>query len=188
MEIKCQAYHDNLTRQCKDVFADDLSQILDELSQLARYYMSSDVDAVTMVKINQAILLLLKFDRYRFLPVHMVGEAYTRGSLGELGGTTRFTVRNVCMWLSEVLDKQQRISAQEVSEKDEENKKQEERKFRENKERNNMYGAAFYRKVEWCTAGLLSERQYDECSLDKIVDLIKRGYPVSQITPSMIVK
>jgi len=188
MEIKCQSYHDNLNRPCRDIFADNLSEILDELSQVARFYMSSDVDAGTMVKINSAILQLLKFGKYRFLPVHMVGEAFTRGSMGELGGTTRFTVRNVCIWLSEVLDKQQRISAQKVSEEDEEKKKQEERKFRENKSRNNLYGSAMFRKIEWCHAGLLSPRQYDECTLDKIVDLIERGYPVSHITPSMIIK
>jgi len=188
MEIKSQSYHDNLTRLCKDVFADSLSEILDELSQLARFYMSSDVDAVTMVKINGAILQLLKFGKYCYLPVYLVGEAFTRGSMGELGGTTRFTVRNVCIWLGEVLEKNQRISAQNVSKEDEEKKKQEEQIFRENKLRSNLYGAALFRKIEWCHAGTLSSRQYDECTLDKIVDLIERGYPVSQITPSMIIK
>jgi hypothetical protein len=188
MEIKNEHYLEHINTRCKDIFPERLQDIIRELSENAKFYMSSEIDATVTVKINAAIVDMLKNHKYRYLPLHLVGEAFTRGSMGELGGTTRFTVRNVCIWLGQMQEKMESLNALQKTKEDAGRRIDEEKSFRENKERSNLFGTAMYLKIGWCQAGLLSERQYDECSLDKIVGLIEKGYPIKEITPSMIIR
>jgi hypothetical protein len=164
-----------------------LRDLIDEFASIAKFYMSSDDEAAVTAKINAAVVEELK-GKFKFLPLTLVAEAYMSGSKGELGGTTRFTFRNVYTWLKAVEEKNQKLFAEEKSRKDDQIKADSERAFRQSQKRNSMYGTAFYRKMQWCYERLLTEQEYDSCSLDKIVALMEKGYRADQITPKMILK
>jgi hypothetical protein len=187
MEIKSSFYRDNISDRCMDIPFIDLQEVIDELSQNAKFFMSSDIDATTTEKINAAIVDLLKNQKYKFLPLYLVGEAFTTGSLGELGGTTRFTVRNVCIWLNAMHEKLAVINQERMAKEDAERRAASEKAFRMQKKDINLYGAAMARKMEWFQGtGPQSGADYDRCTLDKIVELIRKGYSLREINPSMI--
>ena len=188
MEIKSEAYRVNLNCICKDIFKDQLEEIIDELSGNAKFFMSSDIDASTTDKINTVVVDLLKNGKYQVLPLHMVSEAFTRGSMGELGGTTRYTVRNMCVWLNEMYDKLRVLNANRYSQVDAERRKEEEANFKTHKEISNMYGAAFRRKVECFCNGSLNPSEWEQVSLDKMVDLLKEGHAANDIMPKHVMK
>jgi hypothetical protein len=86
-----------------------------------------------------------------------------------------------------VLFRSQKLDAERRSRDDNNRKAEEERAFRSRRDRNTLYGAAMYRKIEWASSGHLTDRQYDLCTLDKIVELLERGYSISDLQPGMIV-
>ncbi len=161
-----------------------LLDIIDELSQNAKFFMSSDLDSAMTEKVNAAIVDLLKNQKYKYLPLSLVGEAFTKGALGELGGTTRFTVRNVVTWLNQMNDRMAQIEAERKSREDDARRKSMEDVFKITKDRSSLFGAACLLKASWH----LQDPDYDLCTLDKIVDLMERGYKISEIHPSMILK
>lgn len=187
MEIKTSYYCEYLNTRASDIPMAALVEITDEFSANAKFYMSSDVDESTTEKINTATVDLLKNSRFKYLPLHLISEAYHRGSLGDLGGTTRFTLRNIYTWLSSMTDKLQVIETEKKTREDESRRAAAERLFKQDRHNANLFGTAMYIKIALCYSGaIITGQEYDRCSLDKIVDLLKRGYKSDQIHPSMI--
>lgn len=184
MEIKTKYYQTYASERCMMIPTEQLLEIIDELALNAKFDMSSDIDNVTTEKINARIVELLKNQKFRYLPLHLVAEAFSNGALGELGGTTRFTVRNVVTWLNQMSEKMAQIEAERKSREDDARRKATEDIFRLGKDRSSLFGAACRLKASW----RLPNPDYDLCTLDKIVDLMERGYKISQIHPSMILE
>lgn len=182
MEIQSKHWQSNMNKRCKDVYMDAMTDLVREFSENAKFYMSSEVDPLTTSKINAAICDMLKFNKYREMPMHMIAEAFGRGSLGELGGTTRYTVRNVCVWLNETYDKMCSMNMQNKSKEDHERRKEEEKSYKYMQKHHSRYGTALYRKMSW----ELTEAEWDRITLDKIVDLMDKGYKVDEIEPGLI--
>ena len=126
MEIKSIFYKQYINTQAYQIPVAAIEELIDEFAINAKFYMASDIDADTTAKINNAVVELLK-NRFRYVPLKLIGEAYTRGSLGELGGTTRFTIRNVYIWLSQIEEKNQRLFLEEQSKKEDEKRRSEAR-------------------------------------------------------------
>lgn len=166
-----------------DIPISALEELIDEFALNAKFFMSSDLDTQTTAKVNAAVRDLLK-NRFRFLPLHLVSEAYTRGSLGELGGTTRFTLRNIYTWLSNIEEKNQRLFQMDQSRKDSEQRKAEEYAFRASQKRNTLYGAAFHWKISQCP---MPDMTYDLLTLDKIVEAMDQGYDLRTLSPDDII-
>lgn len=165
-----------------------LTPMLMELVTNALFYMNTENNAETTLRMVSGIRDLLLTDHsYKHFKLHLIIETFHKGSLGELGGTTKFGLRNVNIWLFSVKDKAQKLDAERRSREDNNRKAEEERAFRSRRDRNTLYGAAMYRKIEWASAGHLTDRQYDLCTLDKIVELLERGYSISDLQPGMIV-
>ena len=82
MEIKIKHYHTYINDRCMQIPTEHLLEIIDELSQNAKFFMSSDLDSAMTEKVNAAIVDLLKNQKYKYLPFSLVGEAFTKGSLG----------------------------------------------------------------------------------------------------------
>ena len=197
MEIKNEYYKQHLKELCKDVPADVLGRIVFELSTNAKFYMNSDANADDLSKINDAVVDLLK-TRFSWVPLHLLGEAYVKGSLGELGGTTKLSVRNVYTWLSNVDEKARNLRTQDISKIDDSKRAEEERVFLTNQANNNLYGAALSLKLKWfypSSRGRFGQGIYlkgldpslwDRYPLDKIVEKLKQGYTVQTLTPSKL--
>jgi len=197
MEIKNEYYKEHLKELCKDVPTDVLGRIINELSGNAKFFMSSDIEVKDLGKINDAIVDLLK-TRFSWLPLHLVGEAYVKGALGELGGTTRLSVRNVYVWLSNVDEKARTLRTQDISKSDNSKRAEEERVFLTNQANNNLYGAALSLKLKWfypSSRGRFGQGIYlkgldpslwDRYPLDKIVEKLKQGYTVQTLTPTKL--
>ena len=187
MEVKCQYFRPYIASKMHEIPKKHLLELIDEFASNAKFYMSSEEDSKTTAKINEAIAAELK-DKFRFLPLHLVAEAYDLGAKGELGGTTRFTFRNVYTWLKGIEEKNQRLKQLGDSKIDNERKRQNEIKFKESQSRSMMFGSALYKKIEWCYAGLLSADDYDMCTIEKMVALMDQGYKLHEITPKMILR
>jgi hypothetical protein len=182
MEIRSQYYPEYINVKVGEIPVTPLIELIDEFASNAKFYMSSDADSMTTEKINTASIELLK-NRFRFLSLNLVAEAYTRGSLGELGGTTRFTVRNVYIWLNSIDEKSQRLYQETQSKIDDQKRAENERIFRQGQKRSSLYASAFYWKISHCP---MPGADYDRLTLDKIVAAVERGYSFKELNPSMI--
>jgi hypothetical protein len=185
MEIKNEYYKHHLKDRCKDVPETMLKEIVSEFSSNAKFYMNSNVDAETMSKVNTAIVDLLK-NRFGYLPLYLVGEAYVRGPLGELGGYASISVRNIYIWLSAVNEKSQNLSAQDQSRMDDERRTEAEKIFKLNQAHNVRFGTALSIKLTWVYEGRIDPDDWDMYPLDEIVRYLKQGYDIHSLRPSEI--
>lgn len=185
MEIKNEYYKHHLKDRCKDTPENMLKEIVSEVSSNAKFYMNSNVDAETMSKVNTAIVDLLKY-KFGYLPLYLVGEAYTRGPLGELGGYASISVRNIYIWLSAVNEKSQNLSAQDQSRIDQERREEDERIFKQNQAHNVRFGTALSIKLTWVYEDRISANDWDKYPLDEIVNYLKQGYTIKSLSPKLI--
>jgi hypothetical protein len=185
MEIKNEYYKHHLKDRCKDVPENTLKDIITEFSDNAKFYMNSNIDAGSMAKVNITIVDLLK-NKFGYLPLYLVGEAYTRGPVGELGGYASISVRNIYIWLSAVNEKAQNLSAQDQSRADDERRTEAEKIFKLNQAHNVRFGTALSIKLTWVYEGRIDADDWDKYTLDEIVNYLKQGYDVNSLRPSMI--
>jgi len=185
MEIKSEYYKHHLKDRCKDVPETMLKEIVSEFSSNAKFYMNSNVDAETMSKVNTAIVDLLK-NKFGYLPLYLVGEAYVRGPLGELGGYASISVRNIYIWLSAVNEKAQNLSAQDQSKLDDERRSEAEKIFKLNQAHNVRFGTALSIKLTWVYEGRIDPDNWDKYPLDEIVRYLKQGYDIHSLRPTEI--
>ena len=185
MEIKCEYYKHHLKDRCKDTPENMLKEIVSEFSSNAKFYMNSNVDAETMSKVNTAIVDLLK-NKFGYLPLYLVGEAYVRGPLGELGGYASISVRNIYIWLSAVNEKAQNLSAQDQSKLDDERRSEAEKIFKLNQAHNVRFGTALSIKLTWVYEGRIDPDNWDKYPLDEIVRYLKQGYDIHSLRPTEI--
>ena len=174
MEIKNSYYSNHQTDRCKDVPENLLRDIVNELLTNIRFYMSSDLTAESMLKVTDAVMDLLK-GHFCWLPLHLVGEAFVKGSLGEIGGTSRITVRNIYIWLKEIEGKSNNLTAQEISKRDDQRRAESERLFKMNQAHNVSYGTALYIKLKWVYENRIYPDNWDYYTLDAIVEQLKAG-------------
>jgi len=186
MEIQSKHWQGNINKRCKDVYMDAMTDLVREFSENAKFYMSSEVDPITTSKINAAICDMLKFNKYRDMPMYLIAEAFGKGALGELGCTTRYTVRNVCVWLNASYDKMCEINVQIKSKEDAERRIASEKNYVNIKNRATMYGSALMRKLELQYGGQMLDGDWERMTLDKIVDLMDKGYRVEEIIPGLV--
>lgn len=182
MEIKSLHYRTNLNNQCGTIPTAALQELIDEFTLNAKFSMGSDVDSSMLIKISSTICEMLR-SRFKFIPLKLIAEAYTLGSLGDLGGTTRLTVRNVYIWLSAIEEKYRKIIQEDQSYKDNQRREEEEKAFKLIQKRSSMYGMALYWKISHCP---MPDDQYDRLSLDRIVEKVRQGLKLSELTPLMI--
>lgn len=187
MEYKSVYFSSNLNNYCKDIPKEHLKEIVTELSANAIFIMNTDIDAAATGRSIDTILDMLKNGRFSYMPLYLVCEGYHNGALGELGGTTKFTVRNVNTWLSVMNEKLVQINIDRKTKEDQERRKKEAESYKGVQKRSNLYGAALFRKIEWCYAGLVSSSDYDRLTLDKIVEAMEKGYSIRELQPSMII-
>jgi hypothetical protein len=185
MEIKCEYYKHHLKDRCKDTPENMLKEIVSEFSSNAKFYMNSNVDAETMSKVNTAIVDLLR-TKFGYLPLYLIGEAYTRGPLGELGGYASISVRNIYIWLSAVNEKAQNLSAQDQSKLDDERRSEAEKIFKLNQAHNVRFGTALSIKLTWVYEGRIDPDNWDKYPLDEIVRYLKQGYDIHSLRPTEI--
>jgi hypothetical protein len=177
MEIKSEYYAPNASRPCGEIITASLEHVIDELVISAGYNMdaslSSDSDHRRLISLVAGVL---KKD-FRFLPLYRVVEAFYRGSLGELGGTTRLTVRNIIIWVREI-DTKHRQSSIEDSRLV---------KIIQEKESVCEYGAAGVRlKLQWRSNNVFTSEEWDKYPLEKIFELLKAGRKIGEIRPEEV--
>lgn len=187
MELKSTYFTAHMSDACKDILAASMKEMIAELSVNAIFVMNTDIQASITARTTELICETLKNSKFRFMPFHLVCEGFHRGSMGELGGTTRFTVRNVNTWMNAMYEKLAQINIARATKEDAERRAAEARAFKHHQKASSIYATAMGRKIDWFQAsGPESSAEYDRCSLDKIVEAIKKGYSVDELKPSMI--
>ena len=185
MEINSKYYNQNLDQVCEEVPYDSLKEIIEEMSTNAVFYMGSQTKSDDIIKINAEVINLLK-KRFRQLPLHLVGEAFISGSLGELGGTTRYYVANIYKWFSQVEEKLQNIETEKRSQIDERRRADEEKLFKQTRGDSNLFGMALSLKLTWVYEHKIDPNDWDNYTLDKIVEQFLAGETIRTIRPSVI--
>jgi hypothetical protein len=163
-----------------------MKEMIIELSSNAIFVMNSEMEAGITMRIAETIVDILKHSNLRFMPFHLVCEGFQKGSMGELGGTTRFTVRNVNTWMKAMSEKLTQINTEKKTKEDSRRRAEEVVAFKMRQRTSNLYGKAMFRKIEWCYSGGLSSEDYDRLTLDKIVEAMQKGYNIRDLQPSMI--
>lgn len=187
MELKSKYFNIHMNDLCKDIFTASMVDMIGELSANAMFVMNTDLESSVTARTTGTIVDILKNQKYRFMPFYLVCEGFTRGSLGELGGTTRFTVRNVCTWMAAMYEKLAVINMEKKTKEDAERRAFEAKSFKQNQKESNIYGAAMVVKMKWFTgAGQEASDAYDRCSLVKIVEMVHKGYTLNELKPEMI--
>lgn len=186
MELKSSYFNSYMNERCKEIPSPALKEMIIELSSNAIFVMSTDMEAGITVRTAEIIVDMLKNAKYGYMPLYLVMEGFVKGSMGELGGTTRFTVRNVAVWMNAMHEKLTEINQVKKTKEDSERRAAEAAAFKIRQKTASMYGAAMFRKIEWCYAGSVSPQEYDRLTLDKIVDAMRRGYSIKELQPSMI--
>jgi hypothetical protein len=186
MEFKSSFFSAHMSDRCKDIPTENMKEMIIELSSNAIFIMNTEIEAGVTVRTADVIVAMLKNAKYGWMPLYLVIEGFTKGSLGELGGTTRFTVRNVAVWMNAMYERLAQINQEKKTKEDSDRRAAETLAFKRQQRTASMYGAAMYRKIEWCYAGAVSSAEYDRLTLDKIVEAMQRGYSIKELQPSMI--
>lgn len=183
MELRSNYFKMNMNDACKDIITDQMIEMIAELSANAIFIMNTDVDGSVTSRTTEIIIETLKNSKFRYMPFNLVMEGFYRGSMGELGGTTRFTVRNVCTWMNVMYEKLAQINTAKKTMEDAERRKEGTKAYKQSQKQSALYGSAYYWKISHCP---MSDTQYDRLTLDKIVEAIKKGYSLKELEPNMI--
>jgi hypothetical protein len=186
MEFKSRYFPIHMNDLCKDILAEAMQAMIIELSANAIFVMNTEMNTEITLRTADTLVDLLKHSIYRFMPFHLVCEGFQRGAMGELGGTTRFTVRNVNVWMKGMYEKHSVLTTVQHSKEDQRKKAEELASYRRQQKISTLYGEAFYRKMEWCHKYLITSEQYDRLTLDKIVAKMQEGFTAKELEPSMI--
>jgi len=180
MEIKSKHFAPNLNTECSKIPSSILSEVVIELSVHAKFNMTAlDVSSVDLVRMSETIIFLLSKGKYKHLPLRYVSEAFMLGSLGELGGTTKFNARTVNIWLGAIDEKCRKIVQDKYSKVDDDRKKEEERAFKAIQAKSSIYGRALYWKISQTP---LPDPVYDQLNLDRIVAAFQSGISARDLT------
>jgi hypothetical protein len=185
MELKSSFYPAYLNEQVGNMPKDALMEIIEEISSNAKFYMNSDLDGSSTDRVNGAIVAILQ-SKYKYFSLSVVTEAFHSGSLGELGGTTKFTVRNVAIWLNASREKYERARAEQKTKEDNAKREAEEKSFRHTRNNDNLFGTALWIKTGWNYNGTIKSDDWDNYTLDAIVAKLREGYTEKTLHPSML--
>jgi hypothetical protein len=185
MELKSKFYPQFLNEQVGNIPSTALMEIIEELSSNVKFYMNSDLDGSSTDRVNGAIVGILH-TKYKYFTLSVVTEAFHSGSLGELGGTTKFTVRNVAIWLNASREKYERARAEQKTKEDNAKREAEEKSFRNTRNNDNLFGTALWIKIGWNYTGAIRSADWDYYSLDAIVAKLREGYTEKTLQPSML--
>jgi hypothetical protein len=172
-----------------NIASEDLDEMLMELCANAMFYMNTENTKDTNNKLVAAVKdLILSDSGYKFMPLHLVIEIFHKGSTGELGGTSRFGLRNVNIWLFQAKEKHQKLIADEKSKEADKQRHEWEQNFKHNHGDDWIFGQALWIKIAWNYTGAIKRQDWDKYSLDAIVAKLREGYNENSIHPSMILR
>lgn len=185
MEIKNTDYPLFANYKVAEIPRERFSDIIDELSALAMFQMNSLVKPELLKKTVENIVNIIR-DKFAYYPLHLIAVAFDQGSLGELGGTSTFNIRNIYIWLSAVKDNYNKLKADQWSREEEIRKVQDEKAWKETGKGDNIFGTALSIKLDWKYKNMISPDDWDLYTLDDIVRLLRDGVSVQNVKPSMI--
>jgi len=185
MEIKNTDYPLFANYKVGEIPRERFSDIVDELSALAMFQMNSLVKPELLKKTIENIVAIIR-DKFAYYPLYLIAVAFDQGSLGELGGTSTFNVRNIYIWLSAVKDNYNRSKAEQWSKEEEVRKIQDEKAWKETGKGDAVFGTALSIKLHWVYSQMINSDDWELYTLDDIVRLLRNGVSVQNIKPSMI--
>jgi hypothetical protein len=189
MKLENENFPEYMNTAMMNIPSAHLDPMLMELSCNAMFYMNTENESVATARLVAGIKDLILSDyTYKQMPLHLVIETFHKGSTGELGGTSKFGLRNVNIWLFSSKEKHQKLIADNKGREDDRRKAETERIFKEKHARDWIYGEAFWIKVGWHCNGAINAGNWDSYTLDAIVEKLRQGHDERTLTPSMILK
>ena len=171
-----------LNYKCTDVPNSHFEDIIKYLLREASFRMDCSIPGDVPV-FTQQLLWVIK-DKYPFLPIHKLQEAFYKGALGEIGGTMKLSIRNVNIWIKEInqawsegaIARRNRELMQDVP----------------MSELADKYSAAAYSlRIQWGCQKRVTRSQWNYLTTrhddmkDKVKAVIDSGGDIDSITPGM---
>lgn len=185
MELKTSEYAVYLNYPVEQIPREKLIEIIIEFSSIAMFQMNSTIEGTLLKQTVVTIADILK-DKFKAYPLHIVATAFDQGSLGALGGTAAFKIRNVYIWLSAMKERHDRLSFDGWSRQEHQRKLQEEKEWKQNHRSAAIFGTALNIKLAWVYQFRISAEDWDSYTLDSIVNLLRMGETAQTIKPEMI--
>ena len=95
-----ETYDRYLADKCLDIPSEVFRTVLKEMLRDAAFKLNTSVPD-DIKEFSRQINWLIE-SKYKHLPLHKLKEAFVKGSLGELEGSTRLTIRNINIWIKNV--------------------------------------------------------------------------------------
>lgn len=188
MELKSKYFNASMGKLCKDIPTEAMIEMITELVSSACFDMNTTMDTPVTVRTVQSIIDKLKHTKFNTLTFCLVVEGFSRGSMRDLGGTTKFSVSNFSAWMNAMLEKQAQIAAEQKTKEDLRKKEEEARAYKNyRKGGSDLFAIAVSKKHDWYASKLISSEDYDRPDLlDNIVALLQQGYNYGEIQPKMV--
>ena len=186
MELKSEHFREYMSRGMGEIPVPELKEMIAELSSNAIFFMNTDLDEIAMGRTVAVISQLLKEPEYRYLPLNLVIEAFVKGQKGELGGTSKFTPRNVSIWIAGMHEKSIRVRAEQISKEDDSRRRREISEFNSSRIFSGYYGKATCKLMAWYNNRMISIEQWNNEALEVIVRLQKEGRKIEEINKEMV--
>lgn len=156
---------------------DDLKNIVRELTGNALVNMGHDESGTVLANMVDGIVALLK-NKYKMMPLSKVIAAFDQGSLGELGGTTRFTMRNVNIWVKAIYEQ---WGAEYLRAESRRNRLE----YSKDEKSDPDVVVACRMKIMWRLSGRITHEQSDKIHVEDMVQKLKDGFEEKDIIPEM---
>lgn len=173
----------NLKRRAAEVHPGDLKKLLLDFVDEALEIMGMDASTKNTSSFVNFTFELIG-DRYSYLPINHIRAAFKFGAMGERGGTTKMTGRNINIWLNEQSNIFQEQMAKYQKKLDEQKRYDE---IKDWKPSHGFTARAVIIKVGWLGDKRITSQEYDSFSSAKIRELLEQGYDERDIRPSMVV-
>jgi hypothetical protein len=187
MGLKTDDYRVYSSFLVEQIPVEKLMEIVIEFSINAIFQMGASVESSETKRIVKELVYMLK-DKFAGYPLYLVSEAFDMGSLGQLGGTSKFIKRNVFIWLSSMEERNLRLKQERWSNQENNRRGNEEKEWKDNRKHNIVFGTALSIKLTWINTNLIKMEDWDLYPLGDIVKCLKEGESEKTIRPSMIRK
>ena len=185
MEIKDENFKYYIKYPVNQIPTVDLISIINELSINAIFFMGCELKPDELKSAIKAVIYVLN-NYYGYMPLYLVAEAFSKGSIGDMGGTARFNARNVNIWMAEIRTKFQNLTAQQKSKDDSDRRQAEEIVYKNNQVHNVLFGTALSLKLVWVYKHQINADDWERYTLDKIVEKLKNGFTDKTLRPADI--
>jgi len=140
-----------------------IQALINEFFIIASKNMGNEFSDSSIIAVSNFV-----FEEFKTLPVHKIGSAFIRGSLGKFG-SGRLVPRTIYGWLSEAQGEFEREMEQKIL-----NEHYKYKRKNADLEKSPL-GSAIIKKIDWLRSGAITFDDWDAIPIQRLADIIASG-------------